>query len=499
MSGRDILRRLRSWTCALSVAMSFFVAPGHAQIDPCGWPPGIAPVPTRAQPAGEQARPPERLDVWMDASLSMRGYVTRGNRPARDYPLAMLARQLPEVLSGHAVETVYNRFGTHRDHDIGRAAFQAAATRRFYEDYGINQESHPWEALQAALESDRTAIVLSDLFLDDGTIAGDTSAMTQPLGAMLRRGWTITVVGVLSRFSGTIYDLPNEPDLPLTDGWTPFYLLVMGPAEETAWLTHVLREEVLPLIATRPPGNLGLGRVEIARFGLRTTVRLTSTEAILRAGGAQLPPRRDGVMVAPRLAAWLQAPALRVRIDSRERWDADTTLHVQVPVAVQAPPGVTATVEPAQPRVQAWASPVDPHAMLCPPDPANAWRTLDGAPLVAGWRADGGTISVDLFPPRPPLELHVPRDQLVFARVTVPVASVTISATSADWMERWGFAGEAAAATRASAAASGVMPTLNLGDLGSSLERLDRLTASWRGADGLGTAAVIDVLFVVED
>jgi len=481
------------------MAIGLSIAPGHAQTGPCDWPPGIAPVPTPPQPVGEPASVPEHLDVWADASLSMRGYVTHGNRPVGDYPLAMLARLLPNVLSDHAVAATYNRFGTHTDRDIGRADFQAAATRRFYQDRRINQESHPWEALQAALESGRSAIVLSDLFLDDGTIAGNTSAMTQPLGAMLRRGWTITVVGVLSRFSGTVYDLPDAQDLNLADGWMPFYLLVVGPAAETAWLTRVIRDEVLPLLATRPPGNLGLGQVEMARFGLRPTVGLTPTEAILRASGVRLPARQEGVMPAPRLAAWLQGLALRVRIDPRARWDAETPVRLRVPVAVQAPPGVTATVEPAPPRVEAWTSPVDPYSRLCPPDPANAWRPVDGAPLVAGWRADGDTIAVDLFPPEPPVELYFPRDELVFARVTVPVASVAVSTTGADWMERWSFPGNAAASARSRAVTSGVMPTLNLGDLGRSLARLDRLAASQRDADGPGTVAVIDVLFVVED
>lgn len=462
-------------------------------------PPGITPVTSSAAPASEPTRVPAHLDVWMDASLSMRGYVTRGNRPAGDYPLTMLARQLPDVLSGRDVDTTYNRFGTHLDRDIGRTEFQSAGTRGFYGDYGINQESHPWRALNAALESGRPAIIVSDLFLDDGSILGDTSAMTQPLGAMLRRGWSITVVGVFSRFSGTVYDLPGVPNLKLDDGWLPVYLLVVGPAPETAWLTDVIRTEVLPMVATRPPADMGLARVEVARFGLRARVGVTSTEAVLRGDGAQLPPRREGVTRAPRLAAWLPVPALRLRIDPQTRWDSETPVRLRVPLSVQAPPGVTATITPAPPRVEAWAVPIDPDARLCPRDALAPWRSMDGTSLVARWAANDDMIVMDLLPPEPPVELTFPRNELVFARVTVPVEDVAVSATGADWMQRWGFPGSAAASARLSAASSGVMPTLNLGDLGQSLERLDRLAASRSGAGDPGVAAVIDVLFVVED
>lgn len=500
MRGRGILRRVHRVFFALALAMVLPIGPGHAQTDPCGPPPGIAAVPPSAQPSGETIHAPERLDVWMDASASMQGYVTRNNNRVGDFPLGMLARQLPDVLSIHEVATRYHQFGEAQNRDIGPNAFRNAATRSFYQDRSINQQSHPWEPLQAAVDSGHAAIVLSDLFLDDGSVTGDTSAMIQPLNAMLRRGWSITVVGILSRFSGTVYDLPAVPNLALSDGWMPFYLLIVGPAAEAAWLTRMVREEILPLLATQPPAALGLERFAMARFGLRPTVGQITFDAVERAGGVELPPRREGIMPAPRLATWLDLPALRLRIDPESRWESETPLRLRVPLQVQAPPGVTVSVEPTQPRVQAWVSSIDPDSRLCPRDQQdNPWTAKDGAGLVADWHANKNTIAVDLLPPSPPIEMTFPRDRLGFARVTVPIASVEVSSTDADWMDRWGFPGATAAEARAAALERRFMPTLNLGQFKDSLARLDRLATSRRGSDGPGVAAVIDVLFVVED
>ena len=176
-----------------------------------------------------------RVDVYLDATTSMEGYVGSGTEYAEF--LRSLEEQL--ITTWGESDVAFYRFGTRVD-SVGREGFLSARTDLpFYRAPNVFRETRI-DSVLARTDEDRLAVVVTDLFQD----AGDTNALVSQIKErVFGRGLTLAVIAVESAFDGTVYDAPGGPYRYASDpadpsSGRPFYALVMGaPAQVDRMLT----------------------------------------------------------------------------------------------------------------------------------------------------------------------------------------------------------------------------------------------------------------------
>ncbi len=176
-----------------------------------------------------------RVDVYLDATTSMEGYVGAGTEYAEF--LRSLEEQL--ITTWGESDVAFYRFGTRVD-SVGRDGFLSARTDLpFYRAPDVFRETRI-DSVLARTADDRLAVVVTDLFQD----AGDTNALVSQIkDRVFGGGLALAVMAVESAFDGTVYDAPggayryaSDPTDPASG--RPFYALVVGaPAQVERLLT----------------------------------------------------------------------------------------------------------------------------------------------------------------------------------------------------------------------------------------------------------------------
>ncbi len=211
----------RSWLLLAALATSGSICNG----DP---PPGT-PGGSDADIIGPSATGPEpiELDVYLDATTSMEGFVGRESEYGEFlYALeAALTSRWPEA------DVRYFRFGTRVD-SIGRDTFLTAREDpAFYRVPGLFERTNI-DSVLVRTGSDRVAVVVTDLFQDEG----DTNALVRQVKErVFEQGLAAGLLAVESRFAGRVYDAPGGPyAFASTPGdpatYRPFYALLVGRA-----------------------------------------------------------------------------------------------------------------------------------------------------------------------------------------------------------------------------------------------------------------------------
>ncbi len=218
-------------------------------------PPGAAESGSVSTPAAvdSQAKPtpPTRLTVYLDATGSTRGFVHNGRPGGREPIYARLIRDLVDLpnLEPAIRQASAYKFGAWVKpigwDDLDQARHDVA----FYSDRdrGFNRESR-LDTVMGAIErtasdqsnSDTVWVVGTDLVLTDSKDVGRNSRLSGPLGRIIRRGLSVGILAVKSRFKGPIYDLPFENGKATYDhdGYIGYYLLIIGENEEVNYLYH---------------------------------------------------------------------------------------------------------------------------------------------------------------------------------------------------------------------------------------------------------------------
>ena len=191
--------------------------------------------------------------VFFDGSQSMDGYVK--NQPGEKNIFIDLVDDLTQIAE-IAGPTKYHRFGK-RITPIDENQVVQVTKPTFYNcqagasDCALdNQETRLDLVFKAAQASkDSTVIIVTDLFVSSKHLVGSRRAtLVRPLKDILQNGKSIGLLGVMSSFKGTIYDIPKKDGTEVTYSGAkrrPFYILIIGNDKEILDIKNKITKQTL--------------------------------------------------------------------------------------------------------------------------------------------------------------------------------------------------------------------------------------------------------------
>ena len=188
--------------------------------------------------------------IYFDQSLSMQGYTK--NQPGHNNLYVNVIDDLQQIAENVGSKTYYHSFGKSIV-PIKENKISQVIKPSFYECTSSasdcnNQESKihlPFKMAKA--NPDGTYIIVTDLFLSSKQLVGGTlSQLTKPLKSILKKGKSVGIIGVMSSFNGTIYDIPTMEGgtVSYTEAQKrPFYIIVIGDQKEINQVKKNLEEQ----------------------------------------------------------------------------------------------------------------------------------------------------------------------------------------------------------------------------------------------------------------
>ncbi len=208
--------------------------------------------------------------VYMDSTLSMLGYA---NFPTdSEYAVALKSIEQALNVAWKESQVQFFRFGN-TTQPLSREEFLQAATPGFYQD-----TDNKLQSVVAGLKQDKVNIVVTDLFQTDQDMQSIITALN---AKFLGDGNMVALLGMSSRFNGTVYDIGNAGlQFSYQSGadpksYKPFYFLILGPEQDVLHLVQAF-EKILPNTVPR--------KLLVYGDKLGTAGRLTAAKADLPAG-----------------------------------------------------------------------------------------------------------------------------------------------------------------------------------------------------------------------
>lgn len=179
-----------------------------------------------------------RVDVYVDATTSMTGYLAEGNSRY----IRFLEELESSVASGWAQSDLdYFKFGS-RVRPIDRSVYREASSSAFYRERGVFKTTQIDSVLERMNRSE-VSVVITDLFQDESDINALVSKIKNDV---FQRDLDAAVLGIRSQFDGRVYDAKVPAyNYASTQGkestYRPFYALMFGETAELRRLFQTLQ------------------------------------------------------------------------------------------------------------------------------------------------------------------------------------------------------------------------------------------------------------------
>ena len=176
--------------------------------------------------------------IYFDQSLSMQGYTK--DQPGQNNLYVNVIDDLQQIAENIGSKTYYHSFGK-----IIKPGFYECTSSASECNNQESKISDPFKAAKA--NPDGTYIIVTDLFLSSKQLVGGTlNQLTKPLKSLLKKGKSIGIIGVMSSFNGTIYDIPTREGgtVSYTEAQKrPFYIIIIGDQKEINQVKKNLEEQ----------------------------------------------------------------------------------------------------------------------------------------------------------------------------------------------------------------------------------------------------------------
>jgi hypothetical protein len=183
------------------------------------------------------------VDVFLDATLSMKGFIVPGTATYYQQTLPLLESTVGRGWPGG--QAAFYKFGTKIEPLTERKHLDAVHPE-FYADPEYFRKTLIENVIDKA-STDNLTVIVTDLFQDNA----DVNLLNEKLkGKYLAHNFAIGIVGIKSEFSGSIYDVGTnnysfEYKGTEPERFRPFYLLVMGKHSDVEHYFDTLLESGL--------------------------------------------------------------------------------------------------------------------------------------------------------------------------------------------------------------------------------------------------------------
>jgi len=178
-----------------------------------------------------------KVDLFFDATLSMKGFVTAQTTTAYQLLVPMLERGVIEGWKGGEVN--FYKFGDDIAPLPGRT-YLDAVRETFYRDSRLNRRTLIERVIDRA-GTDHLTVIITDLFQTDADVNQLSEKIKQKF---IANNVSVGVYAIRSQFAGPIYDVgPNAYSFNYTarpNEGRPFYLLTFGKHADVAHYFAVL-------------------------------------------------------------------------------------------------------------------------------------------------------------------------------------------------------------------------------------------------------------------
>jgi hypothetical protein len=186
------------------------------------------------------------VDIFLDATLSMQGFVNPGTST---YYAQLLPLLESAVTSGWSDQNIrFFKFGTQTPEIRIRQEFLRAGLPIFYtyeEGFKETSVDKVIDFENANTNENRLKVIVTDLFQNDS----DVNLLTKKLKEQyIAKNLAVGILGVKSQFNGTVYDVGIERDKfdyssndKTTESLRPFYVLILGKHSNIAHYYERLR------------------------------------------------------------------------------------------------------------------------------------------------------------------------------------------------------------------------------------------------------------------
>ncbi len=188
--------------------------------------------------------------IYFDQSLSMQGYTK--DQPGVKNLYINVIDDLQQIAENVGSKTYYHSFGK-TILPIKENKISQVIKPGFYECTGATSECNNQESKihlpfkYSKVDPDATHIIVTDFFLASKQLVGTTlSQLTKPLKSVLKKGKSVGIIGVMSSFNGTIYDIPTREGgtVSYTEAQKrPFYIIIIGNQKEINQIKKNLEEQ----------------------------------------------------------------------------------------------------------------------------------------------------------------------------------------------------------------------------------------------------------------